>query len=101
VQLREYDDFTVDYAMGFLTIRDPRAQYPNANLRIEFEQRDVFTTSTKTFFGIRADYELFKNRNQNINIGATGVRYSQAVISDRAMLGDEPIANTMFGVDFR
>jgi cell surface protein SprA len=101
VQLREHDDFVVDYAMGYLTVKDPRAAYPNANLRVEYEQRDVFTTSTKTFFGLRADYQLFKNRYMTATLGATGVRYSQAVISDRAMLGDEPIANTMFGFDFK
>jgi len=100
-QLREYDDFTIDYAMGRLTIRDPRAMYPNANLQIEYEQKDVFTTSTKTFMGIRADYELFRNRLMTATLGATGVRYSQAIISDRAMLGDEPIANNIFGFDFK
>ena len=100
-QLREYDDFTIDYAMGRLTIRDPRAMYPNANLQIEYEQKDVFTTSTKTFIGIRADYEMFRNRLMNATIGATAVRYSQAILSDRAMLADEPIANNMLGVDLK
>ena len=99
--LREYDDYTIDYAMGRLTIRDPRAMYPNANLQIEYEQKDVFTTSTKTFMGLRADYELYRNRLMTATLGATAVRYSQAIMSDRAMLGDEPIANTMFGLDFK
>ena len=99
--LREYDDYTIDYAMGRLTIRDPRAMYPNANLQIEYEQKDVFTTSTKTFMGLRADYELFHNRLMTATLGGTAVRYSQAILSDRAMLGDEPIANTMFGFDFK
>jgi cell surface protein SprA len=100
-ELREYDDYTIEYTMGMLTIRDPRAMYPNANLQIEYEQKDVFTTSTKTFMGVRADYELFHNRLMTATLGATAVRYSQAIISDRAVLGDEPIANNMFGIDFK
>lgn len=99
--LREYYDYTIEYATGRLTITDPRASMPNADLRIEYEQKDVFTTSTKTFFGLRADYELYKNRYMSATLGATAVRYSQAKLSDRARLGDEPIANTMFGCDIR
>jgi cell surface protein SprA len=101
VLLREYDDYTVEYATGMLTLRNTRAMMPNSNLKIEYEQRDVFTTSTKTFFGIRADYELYKNRTMTATLGATAVHYSQAKITDRARLGDEPIANTMFGFDLK
>ena len=99
VVLREYDDYVVDYFSGSLTIRNQRALLPNANLKVEYEQQDVFTSSTKTMAGIRADYQLFKNRYMNASIGGTFVHYSQAKISDRARLGDEPIANTMFGFD--
>ena len=101
VLLREHTDYIVEPYSGTLTLLNQTAMMPNANLRIEFEQRDVFTTATKTFLGIRADYDLFKNRYMTTTLGATAVRYSQAKISDRARLGDEPLANTMFGFDFK
>ena len=100
VVLREYDDYVVDYFSGTLTIRNQRALLPNANLKVEYEQQDVFTSSTKTMAGIRADYQLFKNRYMTATLGGTFMHYSQAKISDRARLGDEPLANTMFGFDF-
>jgi cell surface protein SprA len=100
VLLREYDDYVVDYFSGSLTIRNPRAMLPNANLKVEYEQQDIFTSSTKTMAGIRADYELFRNRYMTATLGGTFMHYKQAKISDRARLGDEPIANTMLGFDF-
>ncbi len=100
VLLRENDDYIVDYYTGALTMRNQRAMQPNANLVVEYEQQDVFTSSTKTMYGVRADYELFKNRNMTAKLGGTFIRYQQAKISDRARLGDEPIANSMLGFDF-
>ena len=100
ILLREHTDYIVEPYSGTLTLLNPTATMPNANLRIEFEQRDVFTTATKTFLGIRADYELYRDRYMTTTLGATAVRFSQAKISDRARLGDEPLANTMFGFDF-
>ncbi len=99
VPLREHDDYIVDYYAGILTIRNPRASLPNANLKIEYEQHDIFTIATKTLAGIRADMSLWKSRNANAGVGATFMYYDQSAIIDRVRLGDEPVSNMMFGLD--
>ncbi len=101
VELREYQDYVVDYFAGTLELRNQRATLPNANLKIEYEQQDIFNISTRTLAGIRADYKLFKTRYTNANLGATVMHYDQSALIDRVRLGDEPVSNTMFGVDGR
>jgi cell surface protein SprA len=99
VELIENQDFVIDYFAGSLTLRNPRASMPNANLKVEYEQRDIFNIATKTLAGIRGDYLLYKGRNANANIGFTFMHYDQAAIIDRVRLGEEPLSNSIFGVD--
>ena len=37
--LKEYEDYVVDYYSGILTLRNPRASLPNANLKVESQYR--------------------------------------------------------------
>lgn len=99
VPLREYQDYMVDYYAGVLTIKNQRATIPNANLRVEYEQQDILNIATKTLAGIRADYNLFKTRYSSAVVGATFMHYDQSAVVDRVRIGDEPVANTMFGFD--
>ncbi|MCX7879184.1 MAG: cell surface protein SprA [Ignavibacteria bacterium] len=99
VPLREYDDYIIDYYSGTLTLRNPRASLPNANLKIEYEQQDIFSITTKTLLGLRADYQLFKTRSSDASIGFTSMYYQQSLVTDRVRLGDEPVSNAMFGFD--
>ncbi len=99
VQLREYQDYVVDYYAGTLTLRNQRATLPNANLKIEYEQQDIFNISTRTLAGVRADYQLLKSRHVNSGLGMTLMHYDQSAIIDRVRLGEEPVSNTMLGFD--
>lgn len=99
VQLKEYQDYVVDYFSGTITMKNSRAMQPNANLKVEYEKHDIFNISTRTLAGIRADYNLLKTRRANATLGATFMYYDQSVIIDRVMLGEEPVSNSMFGVD--
>lgn len=99
VPLREYEDYVIDYFAGILTLRNPRATLPNANLKVEYESQDIFSISTRTLLGTRADYQLFKSRRGQADIGFTAMWYNQALIYDRVRLGEEPVSNTMLGFD--
>lgn len=99
VALKEFTDFVVDYYSGTLTLRNQRAAAPGANLRVEYEQADIFNIATKTLAGIRGDYNLIDSRRANVNLGFTLMHYDQAAIIDRVQLNNEPVSNTMFGLD--
>ena len=98
-KLREYEDYIVDYYAGTLTLRNQAAGLPNANLKIEYEQHDIFNISTRTLAGVRGDYLLIKNRKIDAGLGFTIMHYDQSAIIDRVRIGEEPVSNTMFGID--
>lgn len=97
--LKEMTDYTVDLYTGTVQIRNERALLPNANLRIEYEQQDIFQVSTKTLAGLRGDIKLFKTRSAEADFGFTLMHYDQAAVIDRVTIGQEPVSNTMFGFD--
>ena len=98
-ELREGTDYTVDYYSGTLTLLNPRASLPNANLNVEYEQNDIFNLTTRTLVGMRVDYQLFKSRKWTGNIGMTLMNYDQAAVIDRVQPGQEPNSNFMMGFD--
>ncbi|MFM8770569.1 MAG: cell surface protein SprA, partial [Candidatus Kapaibacterium sp.] len=97
--LREGVDYMVDYNTGTLSLLNPRAQLPNANLNVEFEKNDIFNLTTRTLLGLRADMRLFTKRRMNGSVGMTIMNYDQAAIIDRVLPGQEPNANFMMGFD--
>src|SRR5690606_29014845 len=80
VELIENQAYVIDYFAGTLTLRNQRATLPNANLKVEYEQRDIFNIATKTLAGIRGDFIVHKSRNTLANLGFTFMHYDQAAI---------------------
>lgn len=97
--LREGTDYTVDYYSGQLTLTNPRATLPNANLNVEYERNDIFNLTTRTLTGVRADIQLFNRRKTTGTLGMTLMNYNQAAVIDRVQPGQEPNSNLMFGFD--
>ncbi len=88
-------DYTVDYIIGEVVIKNDRALVPGANLQIKYEQNDLFQLASKTLLGARGDLAIA----QNVNLGFTIMNLNQQTLSDKVRLGEEPNNNTIFGVD--
>lgn len=95
-RLTEGVDYRVDYILGQLTITNREALLPGANLRIKYETNDLFSFASKTMLGARGDIDI----SENTKFGFTLMNYAQQSLSDKVRLGEEPISNTMLGVDF-
>ncbi len=94
-QLLPNIDYTVDYIIGEVVIKNDRALVPGANLQIKYEQNDLFQLASKTLLAARGDLAI----SQNINFGFTVMNLNQQTLSDKVRLGEEPNNNTIFGVD--
>ncbi|MCW8812832.1 MAG: cell surface protein SprA, partial [Chlorobium sp.] len=57
-ELKEGVDYTVDYNIGQLTIRNDAALVPGADLKITYEQNDLFQLASKTLLGARGIYDF-------------------------------------------
>jgi len=96
-ELREGTDYTVDYNIGQLSIRNDAALVPGADLKITYEQNDLFQLASKTLLGARGIYD-FSDKTQ---LGFTIMNLNQETLSDKVRIGEEPLSNTIMGMDFK
>ncbi|MGB3467800.1 MAG: cell surface protein SprA, partial [Cyclobacteriaceae bacterium] len=92
--LRAGQDYTIS-GIGTLTINDQIAS-SCLEVRIQFEESDLFNFQTKWFTGLRAEYIV----NENFNFGATLLRLNERPGGiSRFSIGNEPLRNTKWGLD--
>ena len=90
-------DYIVDYNIGQVQILNPDALNPGADLRITYEQNDLFQLASKTLLGFRGIYEI----NKDSHFGFSFLNLNQQTLSDKVRIGEEPLNNTIYGVDFQ
>jgi len=94
-QLIENQDFTVDYNLGFVTILNHGLLESGTPIKINLESNSMFNIGTKTLLGSHLDYRV----SDNFNIGGTVMRLSEKPMTSKVSIGNEPIANTIWGLD--
>ncbi len=90
-------DYIVDYNTGQLIIRNEQALLPNADLRISYEENTLFQLAAKSLFGLRGELDL----GPRSFLGFSMLTLNQQTLTDKVRVGEEPIENTIFGIDTR
>ncbi len=94
--LSEGTDFVVEYSgTGLVQIINPAFLSAGRDIEIEFEQNSFFNIQKKTLVGMRADYVM----DERLSLGATVMQMKQKSPIDKYRIGEEPISNTIWGVD--
>ncbi|KAB2919562.1 MAG: cell surface protein SprA, partial [Bacteroidetes bacterium] len=88
-------DYTVDYIIGQVIIKNQAALEPGKNLQIKFEQNDLFQLASKTLLGVRGEVDL----SERTKFGFTVMNLDQQTLSDKVRLNEEPINNSIYGFD--
>ena len=94
-KLVENQDYTVDYMLGRVTIINDGILSSGIPIKISLENNSMFGIQNKTLLGIHADYEI----NDDFLIGATMLRLSERPYTQKINSGQEPISNTIWGLD--
>ncbi|MCS6821255.1 MAG: cell surface protein SprA [Microscillaceae bacterium] len=95
VPLVEGKDYTVDYATGQVNIINEAYRESNKDVRISYEKADLFQAINRRVWGTRFDYTLSKD----MIFGATAMNLRERPVITRVNVGDEPINNTIWGLD--
>ncbi|CAN5501796.1 cell surface protein SprA [soil metagenome] len=93
--LVENVDYTVDYNLGRVKIINQSILNSGTAINIALESNSLFSIQSKTLLGSRFDYVV----NKDLVLGGTVLRLNERPITSKVNVGDEPIANTMVGVD--
>lgn len=93
--LVENVDYTVDYNLGRVKIINQSLLNSGATINISLESNSLFSIQSKTMFGSRFDYTI----NKDLVFGGTLLRLNERPITQKVNMGDEPIANTIVGLD--
>jgi len=94
-KLVENQDYTVDYMLGRVTIINEGILNSGVPIKISLENNSMFGIQNKTLIGLHADYEI----NQDFMLGATMLRLTERPYTQKINNGEEPISNTIWGVD--
>ena len=95
VPLTENVDYTVDYTLGRVRIINEGILNSGTPIRISLESSSLFNIQTKTLMGTHVDHRV----NENLSLGATIMRLSERPLTQKVNYGDEPIANTIWGLN--
>ena len=93
--LTENVDYTVDYSLGRLKIINESIMNSGVPINVSFENNALFGFNLKTMIGTRLDFWV----NDHLQLGGTWMRLSERPFTQKVNIGDDPIANNMFGLD--
>jgi len=95
VPLQENVDYTVDYNLGRVKIINAGILASATPIKISLESNSLFSIQSKSLYGARFDYMV----NKDFNLGGTFLHLNERPITRKVNIGDEPIRNTIWGVD--
>ena len=95
VPLVENVDYTVDYTLGRVKIINDGIMNSGVPINVSLESNSMFNIQQKRMMGIHVDHEV----NKDFHIGGTLLNLHERPLTQKVNYGDDPISNTMWGVD--
>jgi len=94
--LKENVDYVIDYNMGTVKILNQGILNANIPINVQFENNAGFGLQQRNYMGWRFDYLA----SQKLTLGGTIVRLGERPFFTKMPIGEDPIRNTMYGLDF-
>ncbi|HMU04084.1 MAG TPA: cell surface protein SprA, partial [Saprospiraceae bacterium] len=94
--LVEGQDYEIDYSLGRLRIINEAYLAQGTPVNVSFEDNSLFSLQQKNMMGIRAEYQF----NKKSSLGATFLRLAERPFTQKVNIGDDPINNKIFGLDY-
>lgn len=94
--LVEGQDYEIDYSLGRLRIINEAYMAQGTSINVSFEDNSLFSLQQKNMAGLRAEYQF----NKKTSLGFTYLRLWERPFTQKVNIGDDPINNRIFGLDF-
>ncbi|CAN5252556.1 cell surface protein SprA [soil metagenome] len=97
--LRENIDYTINYDLGTVKIINQAITNAGLPVQVNFENNATFGLQQRGYLGLRLDYLAKNTAKQQLSFGGTIVRLGERPFFTKVDYGEDPIRNTMYGLD--
>ncbi|PLX08098.1 MAG: cell surface protein SprA [Marinilabiliales bacterium] len=94
--LVENVDYTVDYTLGRVKIINEGVLNSGVPINVSLESNSMFNVQQKRMMGLHFDHEV----NKDFRFGGTIMNLHERPLTQKVNYGDDPISNTIWGLDF-
>ncbi len=97
--LQEGVDYDINYDLGTIRITNQAILTAGLPVQVNFENNASFGLQQRSYLGLRLDYMAKNTASEQLSIGGTIVRLSERPFFTKVNLDEDPIRNTMYGLD--
>ncbi|MBC7627735.1 cell surface protein SprA [Ferruginibacter sp.] len=97
--LIEGADYDINYDLGTIKVTNQAILNAGLPVQVNFENNAGFGMQQKSFMGLRLDYLAKNTLKEQLAIGGTIVRLGERPFFTKNNIGEDPIKNTMYGLD--
>lgn len=94
-RLVENQDYSIEYGLGRIKILNTGILNSGVPINIQYEDNATFGFQQQNFMGLRLDYY----QNKDLTLGATIMRLNERPFTQKVAFGEDPIKNTVIGLD--
>ncbi len=98
-QLRENIDYTINYDLGTIKIINQAIINAGLPVQVNYENNASFGLQQRNYMALRLDYLAKNTATKQLSFGGTIVRLGERPFFTKVDYGEDPIRNTMYGVD--
>ena len=97
--LIEGADYDINYDLGTIKVTNQAILNAGLPVQVNFENNAAFGMQQRNYLGLRLDYLAKNTSKEQLAIGATMVRLGERPFFTKNNIGEDPIRNTMYGMD--
>ena len=97
--LVEGRDYDINYDLGTIKVTNQAILNAGLPVQVSLENNAGFGIQQRSYLGLRMDYLAKSTTKEQLAIGATMVRLAERPFFTKNNIGDDPIRNTMYGLD--
>ncbi len=92
-------DYDINYDLGTIKIINSAIINSGLPVQVNFENNASFGLQQRNYMGLRFDYNAKNTIKEQLSFGGTLVRLGERPFFNKTNIGEDPIRNTMYGLD--
>jgi len=92
-------DYDINYDLGTIKVINTAIINAGLPVQVNYENNASFGIQQRNYIGLRFDYLAKNTAKEQLSFGGTLVRLGERPFFNKTVLGEDPIRNTMYGLD--